>query len=156
MSLFIIVLSYLSFDLLLFGSTHVNFSSLFVHCLSELFLPIGLDLVEQRAHPLRLQGSEDVVHCQLVRPLPEVDVGAVTPGVALVLRPRVILRLPPVQLLPTEVTADQVRLVLTSAAVEARLRYLLWRAKIVLFERPTLQCLHPPFHIQHQNVFPHI
>ena len=86
----------------LFGCTHVYFSSFLLHFLSELLLPIVLDLVQQTLHPLRLQGSEDVVDRQLRRLLTEVHVGAVPAGVFGVFLPRIVLRLPPVQFLQTE------------------------------------------------------
>ena len=146
----------------LFGCTHVYFSSFLLHFLSELLLPIVLDLVQQTLHPLRLQGSEDVVDGQLRRLLAEVHVGAVPAGVFGVFLPRIVLRLPPVQFLqtenisqtqlkifylPTEITTDEVRLVFTSATIETRLRHLLGRAQTIFFERPQLERLNPGLYI---------
>ena len=146
----------------LFGCTHVYFSSFLLHFLSELLLPIVLDLVQQTLHPLRLQGSEDIVDRQLRRLLTEVHVGAVPAGVFGVFLPRIVLRLPPVQFLqtenisqtqlkifylPTEITTDEVRLVFTSATIETRLRHLFWRAQTIFFERPQLERLNPGLYI---------
>ena len=146
----------------LFGRTHVYFSSFLLHFLSELLLPIVLDLVQQTLHPLRLQGSEDIIHRQLRRLLTEVHVGAVPAGVFGVFLPRIVLRLPPVQFLhtenisqtqlkifylPTEITTDEVRLVFTSATIETRLRHLFWRAQTIFFERPQLERLNPGLYI---------
>ena len=46
------------------------------------------------------------LHCQLVALLPQVDEAALALGVADVLGPRVVLRVPAVQLLAAEETAD--------------------------------------------------
>ena len=99
----------------LFGCTHVYFSSFLLHSLSELLPPIVLDLVQQTLHPLRLQGSEDIVDRQLRRLLTEVHVGAVPAGVFGVFLPRIVLRLPPVQFLPTEnISQTQLKIFLPS------------------------------------------
>ena len=53
------------------------------------------------------------------------------------------------QFLPTEVAADQVRLVVSSAGVEASLGHLLGSAGTVGHEGPVLESLPSGFNIQH-------
>ena len=56
------------------------------------------------------------------------------------------------QFLPTEVAADQVRLVVSSTGIEASLGHLLGSAGTVGHEGPVLESLNSGFQVQHLTV----
>ena len=83
----------------LFWGAHVYLPPLVLAPLVELLRPVVVHLHHEAPDPLRLEDAQHLHHGKLVRLLAQLDVGAVTAGVAGVLCPGVILGLPTIKLL---------------------------------------------------------